>query len=442
MSLNTMANSVNVFWHRRDLRLEDNVGLREALKENVPLIPVFIFDTTILNRLKKHDQRVLFIYKTLEHLKSTYQSYGSDLVVLHGDPVHVFEEFITKWQVNNVYCNKDYEPASIERDKLVYRVLKQKNISFHGFKDHVVFEKNEIVKDDGKPYTIYTPYAKKWRLKFESELSSWNSEPLNFAKLKQISPEKLIDLAEMGFEAKQLFPFPSSVLQNELIQKYHEQRDLPYLNGTSKLGLHLRFGTISIRDLVLQTYQLNNVFLSELIWRDFYHMLIYHFPNTVNHAFKAPYDFIPWLNDETNFKAWCEGKTGYPIVDAGMRELVQTGFMHNRVRMITASFLTKHLLIDWRWGAAFFAEHLMDFDLASNVGGWQWSFGGGCDAAPYFRVFNPTLQQQKFDPDFEYIKKWIPEYGTKDYPLPIVDHSYARNRIIETFKQTLNERGY
>jgi deoxyribodipyrimidine photo-lyase len=429
--------STALFWHRRDLRIHDNAGLYKALEQSSKVIPVFIFDRTILDLLPKNDQRVLFIHQELNKMKQAYRSLGSDMVVLYGDPKVDIPNLAFKYNANAVYTNRDYEPNPIARDQLLFEELKAAQIAFIGAKDQVIFEKNEVTKDDGLPYTIYSPYARKWKAKLSADhFKAFQTEKYT-ERLHQFETEALITLEKMGFEPHQFQSFPQNTTPSAIIKKYHEQRDLPAVLGTSRLSLHLRFGTISIRALAKEALALNEKYLNELIWRDFYQMILFHFPHTVSNAFKAPYDRIVWENDEMQFNAWCEGKTGYPMVDAGMRELNETGFMHNRVRMVVASFLTKHLLIDWRWGERYFAEKLLDFELASNIGGWQWAAGCGCDAAPYFRVFNPEAQQKKFDPKFEYIQKWIPEFGTPTYPKPIVDHRMARERVLDRFKTAL-----
>jgi deoxyribodipyrimidine photo-lyase len=429
--------STALFWHRRDLRIYDNAGLYKALKQCTKVIPVFIFDSSILGRLQKNDQRVLFIHQALQQIKEHYRAIGSDIEVLYGDPKVALPELAQKYNVQKVYTNRDYEPSALSRDQYIFEALREINIEFIGAKDQVIFEKNEVTKDDGLPYTIYTPYARKWKAKLtDYHLKAYPTEKYQH-HLHSFRTDDLISLLEMGFEDTQINEFPAKTTPAQVIEKYHLQRDLPAVLGTSRLSLHLRFGTISIRSLAKEAMALNEKYLNELIWRDFYQMILFHFPNTPDNAFKPQYDRIVWENNEADFAAWCAGKTGYPMVDAGMRELNATGFMHNRVRMVVASFLTKHLLIDWRWGERYFAEKLLDFELASNVGGWQWAAGCGCDAAPYFRVFNPEAQQKKFDPKFEYIKKWVPEFGTPTYIHPIVDHKMARERVLDRFKTAL-----
>jgi len=428
----------SLFWHRRDLRIEDNAGLFKALKSSNEVVPIFIFDKNILNELNKDDQRVLFLYNEIKRLKEEYLSHGSDLHVFFGDPLILLPSLAKKFSVQSVFANRDYEPYAIHRDKSIHDLLKNNSVGFIGSKDHVIFEKDEIVKNDLKPYTVYTPYSKKWKEKLTDyylkpyDVSIYSS---NLTNEKHV--EGLISLDSLGFNEKLNLKFPDKKVVKSILRNYHETRDIPFVIGTSRLSVHLRFGTISIRQLAKIALKENEKFLNELIWRDFYQTIIYFFPDTVCNSFKPKYDNIPWINDIQHFEKWKLGETGYPIVDAGMRELNQTGFMHNRVRMVTASFLVKHLLIDWRWGEAYFAEKLLDFDLASNVGGWQWAASSGCDAAPYFRVFNPELQQQRFDSDFKYIKMWVPEFNTTSYPKPIVDHKFARERVISVYKKAL-----
>jgi len=429
-----------LFWHRRDLRINDNKGLFEVLKQNEIVHPIFIFDKSILDKLPNNDQRILFIYQEIESLKKSYQNLGSDLWVYYGEPSEIIPKIAQELNCSSVYFNNDYEPYALQRDQEIQVSLNNIKIQFIGIKDHVIFEKNEVLKDDGKPYTIFTPYSRKWKSNLKKEdLREYSIEKHTGNLVQKQQEEALITLEEMGFESKVLHDFPNRIAKNEILKNYHLSRNFPAVKGTSKLSLHLRFGTISIRKLALIAREQNETYLNELIWRDFYQMIIFHFPKSAENSFKAQYDKIIWEKNEAHFDSWCTGKTGYPIVDAGMRELNATGFMHNRVRMVVASFLTKHLLLDWRLGAAYFAEKLLDFELASNTGGWQWAAGCGCDAAPYFRVFNPQAQQEKFDKSFEYIKKWVPEYGTSSYPEPIIEHKFARERILQRFKSALNE---
>ena len=429
---------IALFWFRRDLRLNDNHALFAALSGNHPVLPVFIFDTKILDKLpSKEDTRVLYIHRELTGLKKELEISGSSILVYHGKPIDVFKNVKERFGViDSVYANRDYEPYAINRDREVKEYLAENNVSFYTFKDHVVFEKDEVLKSDGSPYTVFTPYSKKWKETLTHEnLKSFLSEG-KLKNLIKIEPQYFPSLKEIGFNDFE-FSFPEKYVDDGLLAQYGQQRDFPAVKGTSRLGIHLRFGTISIRELTRQSLQQGEVFLNELIWRNFFVQIVNHFPYVVERSFKKQYTFIPWRNNESEFEKWCQGNTGYPIVDAGMRELNKTGFMHNRVRMVTASFLTKHLLVDWRWGEAYFAQKLLDFELASNNGNWQWAAGSGCDAAPYFRVFNPEMQQQKFDPKGEYVKKWVPEAGTIAYPSPIVDHKMARARAVETYKKAL-----
>ena len=428
---------VSIFWFRRDLRLEDNVGLCQALSSDHPVQPIFIFDQNILSKLEdKRDARVHFIHTQLQGLNEKLTTHGGQLDVRVGDPMEIWQQLLKDYQIEEVFANRDYEPYALRRDKEVYDLLAENGIRFRGFKDQVIFEKSEVTKDDGKPYTVYTPYSKKWKSFLREEhLQSHPSEELKFWYSN--TGLNFPSLQDIGFEESPI-QIPKKVIEKDKIRDYHKTRDIPSVFGTSRLGVHLRFGTISIRALATLARATNEKFFNELIWREFYQMILYHFPHVVEGNFKKSYDLVKWRTDEADFHKWCDGKTGFPIVDAGMRELNETGYMHNRVRMITASFLCKDLLIDWKWGEAYFAKKLLDFDLASNNGGWQWAAGTGVDAAPYFRIFNPTSQQAKFDPDFKYIKKWVPEFGTDAYPQPMVDHKLARERTLSAYKDALN----
>jgi len=434
-----MSLPVNIFWFRRDLRLHDNAGLYHALKKGKPVVPVFIFDRNILDELEdREDKRVEFIHSSLQEIERLLVATGSTLDVRYGFPNEIWKQIIHDYKIENVYTNNDYEPYASIRDEEVAKLLKANGILLHSFKDQVVFEKAEVVKDDGIPYTIFTPYSRKWKAILNNfYLSSYPTEKLFFNFFRQ-KAKVIPSLAEMNFRSSgQVYPIKN--WKTEMIKQYKEQRDYPSVDGTSRLSVHLRFGTISIRELAREAAKLNETFLNELIWRDFYQMILWHFPHVVGGSFKPEYDNIKWRNNEKEFDAWCKGQTGYPIVDAGMRELNTTGFMHNRVRMIVASFLTKHLLINWRWGEAYFAKKLLDFDLAANNGGWQWAAGSGCDAAPYFRIFNPYLQTKRFDPELKYIRKWVPEFEELTYTNPIVDHEFARKRCLEVYGKALKE---
>ncbi len=427
-----MKQLVNIMWFRRDLRLNDNAALYHALKNNLQVVPVFIFDKYILDDLEdKSDRRVEFIYNTLYEIQNQLKAIESSLEVFYDYPVNAFKNLLNKYEIAAVFTNEDYEQYAIDRDASVGQLLKLNNAEFHSYKDHVIFSKEEILKDDNSPYTVFTPYSKKWKLKLNSfYLKSFPSVKYFNNFYKQPSQQILL-LESMDFE-KVNKPFPSKDLHEALIIKYDKSRNFPGTEGTSKLGVHLRFGTISIRESATAAKQLNETFLNELIWRDFYQMILWKFEHVrKGESFRKEFDRVQWRNNEKEFELWCVGKTGYPIVDAGMRQLNETGYMHNRVRMIVASFLTKHLLIDWRWGEAYFAKKLLDYDYASNNGGWQWAAGSGCDAAPYFRIFNPKLQTEKFDKDLKYIRQWIPELDSFDYPQPMVQHEEARKRALE-----------
>ena len=431
---------VNIFWFRRDLRLEDNAGLYHALKASNPVLCIFIFDRQILDNLQdRDDARVTFIHQTITKLDDDLKKLGSALLVIYDTAEHAWERLIAQYAISKVYTNHDYEPYAQKRDQAIEHLLAKNGVAFKTFKDQVIFEKNEVVKDDGKPYTVFTPYMRKWYQKLRPfYLKPYPTEKY-FGNLYQTDGFSIPSLAEMGFTESKL-PLPPIKYQ-PFIKDYAEKRNFPAVEGTTHIGLHLRFGTVSIRQLAAKGFATEEkTWLNELIWREFYMMILFHFPHTIDHAFKPEYDRIQWSNNEAHFKAWCEGQTGYPLVDAGMRELNATGYMHNRVRMVVASFLTKDLLIDWRWGERYFARKLLDFELASNVGGWQWAAGSGTDAAPYFRIFNPESQTKKFDPDLAYIKKWVPEYADFSiYPKPIVEHTFARERCLNTFKEALSK---
>lgn len=425
-------------WFRRDLRLIDNAALYYALKDGLPVIPVFIFDRNILDALDdKKDRRVEFIYAALQKMQRALVSRQSSMEVFYTTPKAAFTQLLQAYSIHKVFTNGDYEQYAIDRDASVDALLQQHGATLHAFKDHVIFEKDEVLKDDKTPYTVFTPYSKKWKAALNSfYLSSYPVEKY-FDNFYQQEPRQMPTLEEMGFEKTGL-PFPPVEVPAGLMEKYEQKRNYPAEPGTSHVGIHLRFGTISIRQLAAKASKYGEVYLNELIWRDFYHMILWHFPQVrEGRAFKKDYDLIKWRYDERDFERWCNGTTGYPIVDAGMRELNTTGYMHNRVRMIVASYLTKHLLIDWRWGEAYFAKKLLDFDYAANNGGWQWASGSGCDAAPYFRIFNPTLQTQKFDKDLKYIRKWVPELETFNYPAPMVNHEFARERVLRVYKEAL-----
>lgn len=424
-----------IFWFRRDLRLEDNVGLYHTLKEHARVQPIFIFDPHILDQLEDPaDARVTFIYDTLRHLYEALTAIGSTLLVIQGKPEELFRILPGK----AVFANHDYEPYGRNRDQMVSGILARRAIPFVHFKDIVVFEADEVVKDDGTPYTVFTPYCRRWKERLNDHPLRDSPVSQHLSNLNKTQAVPFPSLADLGFDRSEV-PFPERKVPQKIIADYATQRDIPGIRSTSRLGVHLRFGTVSIRKLVAIARDKSEVWLNELIWREFYHMILWHFPHVAGRSFKAGFDRIAWKNDPDAFHRWCQGRTGYPLVDAGMRELNATGFMHNRIRMVAASFLTKHLLIDWRWGEAYFAKKLLDFDLAANNGGWQWAAGTGCDAAPYFRVFNPALQAAKFDPDSTYLKQWIPELGTDRYPAPMVNHAFARDRALLAYREALEK---
>jgi deoxyribodipyrimidine photo-lyase len=434
-----MKQPLNIFWFRRDLRLDDNLGFYEALKGKNAVMPIFIFDTDILDKLPKDDARVAFIHKTLQDMREVLQKeHNSSIAIYYGKPIDIYKTLVEAYDIETVYTNHDYEPYAKERDEAIASFLETHNIDFKTYKDQVIFEKDEVVKADGNPYVVYTPYMKTWKEKFKSynlEIFYTNAYMDNLVEHTRLPN---LSLSDIGFKTSHQNITPYTVTPT-LIQDYEDTRNFPAKDATSRLGPHLRFGTASVRKMVKKAIaEKNEIFWQELIWREFFMQILWHFPHTAKDSFKSKYDRIKWRNNETEFKAWCEGKTGYPFVDAGMRQLNETGFMHNRVRMLVGSFLCKHLLIDWRWGEAYFAEKLHDYDMASNIGNWQWVAGSGVDAAPYFRIFNPTTQIQKFDKDLNYIKTWVPDFQELTYPQPIVDHKMARERCLETYKSALN----
>ncbi len=435
-----MKDKVNIMWFRRDLRLHDNAALYHALKDGVHVVPVFIFDKNILDDLEdKKDRRIAFLHKELHEMQEELEKHKSSLKIFYDKPEHVFRQLFEEYNINAVFANEDFEQYAIDRDSAINEICNKHNAALKLYKDQVIFSKNEVLKDNGTPYTVFTPYSRKWKAALdEFYLKSYPTKKYFRNFLKQES-HRIPSLEHMGFEQTDEV-FPSKTFSKSLIDDYDKTRDYPGIKGTSHLGVHLRFGTISIRELVRFAMKHNEVFLNELIWREFYQMILSQFEHVRKYqSFRKEYDHVKWRNNYKEFDAWCNGQTGYPIVDAGMRELNTTGFMHNRVRMITASFLTKHLLIDWRWGESYFAKKLLDYDFASNNGGWQWAAGSGCDAAPYFRVFNPTLQAKKFDKDMKYIRKWVPELDELSYPQPIVDHETARKKALESYASAVKK---
>lgn len=422
-----------IHWFRRDLRLDDNTALNAAIDEGNPVLCLFIFDTEILDKLPEDDARVTFIHEELGKIDRVLKKKGSSVCVRRGKPVDVWKQLIRDYDIASVHTNRDYEPYARDRDHDIARMLKNHDIPFTTHKDQVVFGPGEVLKDDGDPYTVYTPYKKKWLERFENE-GLPDVRQLKHGAFYKIDLS-FPDLKDIGFKKSHIkVPAPSL----EHIEDYDKRRDDPAGDFTTHLGPHLRFGTVSIREMAILGCKRNKTFLSELVWREFFMQILYHYPHVVSENFNKKYDALEWRNKEAEFVKWCKGLTGFPMVDAGMRQLNETGYMHNRVRMVVASFLTKHLLIDWRWGEAYFAEKLLDYELASNNGNWQWAAGTGCDAAPYFRIFNPHTQLNKFDPYEKYVQKWLPELGTPDYPEPMVEHKAARERALETYKNALN----
>ncbi|MFZ0489733.1 MAG: deoxyribodipyrimidine photo-lyase [Salegentibacter sp.] len=434
-----MSKKVTIFWFRRDLRLDDNVGFLEALKSDLPVLPIFIFDPEILDSLPEDDARVTFIYDELQKMRKELQEeHGSSLAIFHGRPSEVFTQLLKDHEIEKVFTNHDYEPYARDRDREIKELLEKANIDFHTFKDQVIFEKDEITKQDGGPYVVYTPYMKSWKEKFSNMDLKIHYTSQYLKNLIQNTRLPNLSLSDLGFKTSSL-KVPDYDMTPTLLENYENTRNFPAREGTSRLGPHLRFGTVSIRKMVKKaSAETNKTFLQELIWREFFMQVLYHYPETVTDSFKKKYDRIKWRNNKEEFRKWQEGKTGYPLVDAGMRQLNESGFMHNRVRMLVGSFLCKHLLIDWRWGEAYFAEKLLDYEMSSNVGNWQWVAGSGVDAAPYFRIFNPTTQIEKFDKEKKYIKEWVKEYGTDDYPKPMVDHKEARERALKTYKTAVS----
>ena len=429
----------SIYWFRRDLRFEDNVGLAQALQSNDSVQPIFIFDQETLSRLKSpKDLRVQFIHQTIQSMKAQLQSQGRDLLVFHGKPIEIFIMLHKDHGIHNIFTNHDYEPYPRRRDQEILTWAQSESIEFKTFKDQVIFEKKEVLTDAAKPYTVYTPFKRKWLSQLnDSSFKSAGSEKLLEKIVKSTKQQKMLSLESMGFEGTD-FSYPGTVPNSDTLKNYADQRNFPANEqGTSRLGLHLRFGTVSVRKMAKIAQSKSDIWLSELIWREFFMQILWNFPDVVKSSFRPAFEKVAWRENEEDFKKWCEGRTGYPLVDAGMRELNQTGHMHNRVRMVTASFLTKHLLMHWLKGERYFAGLLLDYELSANNGNWQWAAGTGCDAAPYFRIFNPETQLEKFDPDFKYVKKWVPEYGTKNYPPPMIDHKVARDRCLKAFDLAL-----
>jgi len=428
---------INIFWFRRDLRLEDNRALNIALSSGMPVLPVFIFDTNITDELPEDDSRVSFIHETLSAINLTLQKSGSSVYTSKGTPEKIWKDLLKSFDINAVYANKDYEPYAIQRDNRIEQILLKNRISFLRFKDQVIFEEGEVLKPDNKPYTVFTPFKNRWLKKLSDSLTESLTDKAENLNNYYSCSYSMPQIQDIGFRKSSIRVRPYDL---SVITDYHMYRDIPSVDKTSYLSPHLRFGVVSIRKIVKKALEENMTFVNELIWREFFMQILYHFPNVVTDNFKSVYDDIQWRNDEKEFHCWCKGETGYPIVDAGMRQLNSTGYMHNRIRMITAGFLCKHLLIDWRWGEAYFAQKLLDYELSSNNCNWQWAAGTGCDAAPYFRIFNPETQQVKFDPEFKYVRRWVDNLGKPGYPRRIVDHDFARQRALTVYKAGLKKR--
>ncbi len=433
-----MKEKIAVFWFRRDLRIDDNTGFLAALNSGFSVLPIFIFDHEILDQLPKKDARLSFIHEHIEKMRQELQENGSSIASYHGEPSEIFKKLVKQYEIRAVFTNRDYEPYAKERDAKIEKLLAANNIGFHSFKDQVIFERDEIVKKDGTPYSVYTPYMRLWKKKFRTTpLKIQEANGLLEHLIKNTGLPDL-SLKQLGFEPS-LQRVPPYDISPGLIQEYEAKRNYPALDATSHLGPYLRFGTLSIRRIMQKAIsEKNEIFWQELIWREFFMQILDHHPHTVTESFKGKYDRIKWRNEPAEFEKWKTGKTGYPLVDAGMRELNESGFMHNRVRMLVGSFLCKHLLIDWRWGEAYFAEKLLDYEMSSNIGNWQWIAGAGADAAPYFRIFNPATQSSDYDKEHRYIKKWVREFGTSQYPEMMVDHKVARERALRVYKEAVS----
>lgn len=428
-----------LFWFRRDLRLHDNAGFYHALASGKPVLPLFIFDSLILDQLEdRKDARVTFIHDTISKMHRRLEAQGSTLLVEYGKPLDVIKTLLQQYPVEGLYTNHDYEPYAHERDTEVETLLQENGLEYKSFKDQVIFERSELMTKSGTPYKVYTPYKNAWKKAFATSMASPYPTETYFDQLYEHPKTQVPPLEKIGFQRSDI-PTPKPDLTPKTLKAYDETRNIPALDATSRLSPHLRFGTVSVREAVQIALKYNDTWLQELIWREFFMQLLYHFPESAQESFAPKFRHIRWRNNEEEFAKWCEGKTGFPLVDAGMRQLNATGFMHNRVRMVVASFLVKDLLIDWRWGDAYFAEKLLDYEMASNIGNWQWAAGTGADAQPYFRVFNPDNQIKKFDKQNEYIRRWVPEFGTSAYPKPMLDHNMARDRALAAYKKSIAE---
>lgn len=425
---------INVVWLRRNLRIEDNPIIQKAAKDDLPILLLFIFDKNILSKLAKDDARVDFIHRTLEKLRTQLQSYKASILCVHGFPDEIIRKLIKSVRINAIFHAEDFEPAAKLRDDKIKEIAQESGIAVYTALDHVIFHPSSVLNKQGRPYLVYTPYYRAWKEKFVQNLDFLCQQKSN--EFQGIEADfDIPTLKEIGF-APTPIALPQATVDRTLMETYKERRDFPAQDAASRLGLHLRFGTISPLQLALEAAKTtDDTFLKQLIWREFFIQIMYHFPESMNAAFKPAYRNMPWRFDEGQFDRWKAGQTGIPIVDAGMRELIATGTMHNRVRMIAASWLTKNLLIDWRLGERYFAEKLLDFELASNVGNWQWVAGTGVDAAPYFRIFNPHSQAKKFDPQGAYIRKWVPEFDSLTYTAPMIDYKASRERCLAFYKE-------
>jgi deoxyribodipyrimidine photo-lyase len=475
-------------WLRRDLRLTDHAALYHALRHHTCVYVVFVFDRDILDPLPRQDRRVEFIRESLVELDTGLRQHGGALMVLHGQPRACIPALARELDVSAIYSNRDYEPTAVLRDRDVAQTLAQDGIGFHCFKDQVIFECDEVLTQAGKPFTVFTPYKNAWLKKASLNDGDFYVRPYPVeAYLSHLAPiahttrgKGIPTLSELGFEPTDLSTIgviPGMRGGQERIEdfftridRYKDARDFPAIKGVSYLSVHLRFGTVSIRQLAGRAWREGSAgalgWLSELIWRDFYFAILHYFPHAIGHAFKPAFDAVSWDHHPDWHEAWCGGATGYPLVDAAQRQLLKTGWMHNRLRMVSASFYTKDLGLDWRHGEAWFAQWLLDFDLSANNGGWQWSASTGCDAQPWFRIFNPVTQSERFDPQGKFIRRYVPELTNvpdkyihapwtmpaeiqancgvvigRDYPAPIVDHAEARQRTLARFKQATGDGG-
>jgi|SRR6476661_159510 len=434
-----------LFWHRRDLRIHDNAGLAAALDSGLPVLPLFIYDSDILTQLPdKADARLTFIYDQVERLATETETAGGTFLARYGRPAEVLAQLADELDIAAVHTNEDYEPYARQRDGEVGEMLAQRGIAFYLYKDQVVFAKDDIMTKSGTVPKVFGAYHKAYLERLTDELllpygsqDAFRAE--NLHRLTKAQAGTRPTLEELGFERREQYSPTVELPAEDVVRNYHRTRDTPALtNGTTRLSVQLRFGTVSVRQAMRQARALNPKLLAEIIWRDFFMMLLWHFPGTATEAYDPKMRAIPYRNNEDEFRAWCEGHTGYPLVDAGMRELNATGYLPNRVRMTVAGFLVKHLFIDWRWGERYFADKLLDYELAINVGNWQWMAGTGAVAAPWFRVYSPQNQLEQVDPELKYVKSWVPELGTAGYPAPIVEHKFARDRAVEAIRAARN----